>query len=182
MSELPLYNNMLLLASGIEACLEKKFNSSALILIYSGIDTVGWLDSNEEFATKRSFTNWVDTYLLKVKPLACSSLDLYAARCGLLHTFTPESQLRSSGKARYICYAWGTAAVQDLKRTLELTNNSDKCVVVHVNDLVEAWQSGVLCFCEELDKDPDRKSKVCKKADRFFAELGLDTISNILSR
>lgn len=50
MTEFPLYKNILLLASGIEACIEKKLNSPALILIYSGIDTVGWLDSAEEFA------------------------------------------------------------------------------------------------------------------------------------
>ena len=67
MTEFPLYKNILLLASGIEACIEKKLNSSALILIYSGIDTVGWLDSAEEFATKTSFKKWVDTYLLKTK-------------------------------------------------------------------------------------------------------------------
>jgi hypothetical protein len=115
------------------------------------------------------------------KPLACTSLDLYAARCGLLHTFTPDSKLRSEGKARYICYAWGTAAVQDMQRAIDLTNKSDKYVAIHVNDLYEAWQLGVLRFCEELEKDPGGKAKVHKKAAQFFAELGLGSISDILT-
>ncbi len=181
MSGLPLYKNIMLLTSGIEACVEKKLNGSALILIYSGIDTVGWLDSAEEFATRTSFMNWVDTYLLKAKPLACTSLELYAARCGLLHTLTPDSQLCSSGKARYIYYAWGTADAQDLQCVIDLTNKSGKYVVVHVSDLYEAWKLGVLDFIEELEKDPDRKAWVYKKADKFFAELGLKTVSDILA-
>jgi hypothetical protein len=182
MSELPaLYKNILLLASGIEACIEKKVNNSALILIYSGIDTVGWLDSTEEFTSKPGFITWVDTYLLKAKPLACTSLDLYAARCGLLHTFTPDSKLRSEGKARYINYAWGTASVEKLQRTIDLTKKSDNHVALHVNDLYEAWRLGVLRFCEEVEKDPDRKARVYEKADQFFAELGLGTISDVLT-
>ena len=182
MNELfPLYKNVLLLASGIEACIEKKVNIAALILIYSGIDTVGWLDGTETFATKTSFTNCVDTYLLTAKPLACTSLDLYAARCRLLHTFTPDSELRSKGKARYINYAWGKASVEELKRSIDLTNKNDKYVALHVNDLYEAWQLGVLRFCEEVEKDAERRARVYKKADQFFDEFELVTMSDILS-
>jgi hypothetical protein len=89
MSDLALYRNIMLLGSGIDACIEKKLSGPALILIYSGIDTVGWLDSSEDYATRTSFMKWVDAYLLQAKPLQCTALELYAARCGLLHTFTP---------------------------------------------------------------------------------------------
>jgi hypothetical protein len=182
MGELVLYKNIMLLGSGIDACIEKKLSSPALILIYSGIDTVGWLDSSENYATKTSFMRWVDAYLLKAKPLQCTSLELYAARCGLLHTFTPDSQLSSVGKARRIYYAWGTASVQDLQRTIDLTNKIGEYVAVHVNDLYEAWRQGVLQFAEELEKDPDRKSRVYKKAGKFFSELGLDTMCDVLTK
>lgn len=151
MNKLPaLHQNIVLLASGIEACIEKNLTHSALILIYSAIDTAGWLDSTEESASKRSFISWVDAYLLKAKPLACTSVDLYAARCGLLHTFTPDSKLRSKGKARYINYAWGPASVEKLQRAIDLAKDSDNNVAVHVNDLYEAWRLGVLNFCEEV--------------------------------
>ena len=181
MSELPLYKSMMLLASGIDACIEKKLNTPALILIYSGIDTTGWLDSGEEFSTRTSFKNWVDAYLLKAKPLRCTSLDLYAARCGLLHTFTPDSQLSSSGKARRIYYAWGTGNVQDLQRTIDYTNKFEEYVAVHVNDLYEALQLGLIRFNEELENDPDRKVRVCKKVDKFFAGFSLEAMSDVLT-
>jgi hypothetical protein len=172
----------MLLGSGIDACIEKKLNCPALILIYSGIDTVGWLDSSEYCATRTSFMKRVDAYLLKAKPLQCTSLDLYAARCGLLHTSTPDSKLSYVGKARRICYAWGIASVKDLQRTIHLTNKTDEYVAVHVNDLYEAWRLGVLQFTEELEKDPDRKSRVYKKAGKFFSELGLDTVCKVLTK
>ena len=181
MNELPLYKNMMLLASGIDACIEKKLNTPALILIYSTIDTTGWLDSSKTFAANDSFMNWVDNYLLKAKPLQCTSLDLYAARCGLLHTFIADSQLSSSGKARRIFYAWGTASVQDLQRTIDFTNKSKKYVAVHVNDLYEALHLGLIRFSEELEKDPDRKVMVYKKADKFFDDFSLEAMSDVLT-
>jgi hypothetical protein len=182
MSEPALYKNIMLLGSGIDACIEKKLSAPVLILIYSGIDTAGWLASSEHYATKASFMKWVDAYLLKGKPLQCTSLELYAARCGLLHTFTPNSELSSLGKARRIYYAWGTASVRDLQRTIDLTNKTGEYVAVHVNDLYEAWRLGVLQFTEELDKSPDRKSRVYKKVSKFFSELGLDTVCDVLTK
>jgi hypothetical protein len=104
-SEHVLYKNLMLLGEGIETCLERKRIAPALILLYSAIDTSGWLDSAESHATRESFLQWVDRYLLNAKPLTCTALELYAARCGLLHTFTPDSRLSSEGKARRICYA-----------------------------------------------------------------------------
>ena len=182
MSEPLLYKSIMLLGSGIDACIEKKLIGPALILIYSGIDTVGWLDSSEDYATKTSFMKWVDAYLLKVKPLQCTSVELYAARCGLLHTFTPDYKLSSVGKERKIYYAWGSANVQDLRRAIDLTNKIGEYVAVHINDLYEAWRQGVLQFAEEIEKDPDRKSRVYKKASKFFVDLGSDTMCDVLTK
>jgi hypothetical protein len=125
---------------------------------------------------------WVDDYLLKAKPLECTPLDLYAARCGLLHTFSPDSRLSSQGKARRICYAWGTGRAQDLQRTIDLTNKSTEYVAVHVNDLYEGWRLGLLAYTEELKNDSVRRSRVYEKAGKFFSELDLGTVSNILAK
>jgi hypothetical protein len=169
----------MIIGTGIDACIEKKLTVSALILIYSGIDTVGWLDSSDDHTTRTSFMKWVDTYLLKAKPLQCTSLDLYSARCGILLTLTPVSSI---AKARRICYAWGTAIGQNLQRTIDLTNKSGEYVAVHINDLYEAWRHGVLQFTEELEKDSDRKSRVYNKAGKFFSELSLEDVCKVLTK
>jgi len=181
MSELALYKNFMLLARGVDACIEKKLTAPALILIYSGIDTAGWIDSNEDCATRTSFIKWVEAYLNKTIPLQCTAVDLYAARCGLLHTFTPDSKLTCDGKARRICYAWGTASVENLQHTIDLTNNSGEYVAVHIDDLNEAWRLGVLEFAKELERDLDRKLRVYRKASKFFSELGKEDLCNALT-
>jgi hypothetical protein len=181
MAELPLFKNMMLLKSGIEACIEKKAITPALVLIYSAIDTTGWLDSREAFTTRNDFISWVDNYLLKANPLKCTALDLYAARCGLLHTFTPDSQLSSLGRARVICYAWGEAKADVMQQAIDIKNKANDLVAVQVNDLYQAWLSGLALWGEELEKDPVRKTRVLAKAGKFFAEMGVNTMSEILS-
>ena len=181
MSEDSLYKNMMLLGSGMEACVEKRLYAPALILIYSAIDTVGWLDSCDEFSSTTSFVNWVDAYLLKAKALRCTSLELYAARCGLLHTFTADSKLSSQRMARRIVYAWGRASTGDLQRTIDVISKSQEYVAVHANDLHEAWRLGVGQFVEDLEKDLSRKTRVYRKANRFFTEIGLERMSDIMN-
>jgi hypothetical protein len=61
-------------------------------------------------------------------------------------------------------------------------NKSKEFVAVHVNDLYEGWRLGVFHFNEELEKDRERKLRVHAKADRFFSELGLETVSKILTK
>lgn len=171
MSELALYKNIMLLGSGINICLEKGLCIPALVLIYSGIDTVGWLNSTQQFASKKTFRMWVDDYLLKAGPLPCSSLELYAARCGLLHTLTSDFELSSNGKLRRIFYVWGSASVEALQRSITLTGNSNRFVAIHINDLYEAWCLGVLQFVESLEINPAKKDQVYKKADKFFTDI-----------
>jgi len=93
------------LFGAINSCEANKFVLPALMLIYSGIDILASLERRKGEGTKASFTRWVDEYLLKAVSLPCTSLELYAARCGILHTLTPESDLSRKGKAREVGYA-----------------------------------------------------------------------------
>jgi hypothetical protein len=180
MSEESFYKNLMTLDSGIKVCLEQKLYLPALMLIYSGIDTVGWLDSLERDATKESFIKWSDTYLLKVKSLACSAIELYAARCGLLHTFSADSRLSYKGEARRICYAWGKADVHDLQLTNDLTASTQKYVAVHVNELYEAWHLALVAFTDDLENDTTRKDRVFTKASRFFTDMSMEFVRDAI--
>lgn len=180
MCEETLQKNIIQLCLGVDACLGKKLITPALVLLYSGIDTVGWLNSTEPFATKSTFISWVDEYLLKGTSISCTSLELYAARCGLLHTFSPDSKLSHEGKVRRICYAWGTGNVQNCQRAIDLTSESEY-VAIHINELYEAWQLGVLKFIEQLENDPNRKAIVYQKANKFFSNLSTKVVDEALA-
>ena len=180
MSEEKLYENLMSLSRGVEACLGDSLIGPGLILIYSAIDTVGWLDSGQPFATRTSFIDWTERYLLTAKRLSCTAMDLYAARCGLLHTFTPNSQLSSDQKARRICYAHGNARVEDLQRTIDLASKGNEYVAVKVEELFAAWCDGVLAFTTELESDVERNERVVTKARNFFSQMGTESVTELL--
>jgi hypothetical protein len=181
MSEQKLYENLMSLSKGVDACLDNKLIGPALILIYSAIDTSGWLNSNDQFATRKSFIDWTSRYLLSTNRLSCTAVDLYAARCGLLHTFTPNSKLSSDKKARRICYAWGKSRGQDLQRTIDLAKTGNDYVAVKVEELFAAWRDAVLAFTDELDSNAGRSAAVMAKAKNFFSALGSESITELLA-
>jgi len=171
----------MLLCSGIRACAEQKNTLSALVLLYSAIDTAGWLDSEQPYATSNSFTTWAEKYLLEAVALDCTAIDLYAARCGLLHTFTPESRLTVSRKARRICYAWGDASVEEVETIIHKKGKSRDYVAVHFDDLHEALRLGLLAFARDLDAVPERRNRVCSKATSFFHSMEKSVVHRALS-
>lgn len=94
------------LFNAIRACLDNDHLESAMILVYSGIDAFAWLNrpSNIEDVRRTDFEQWVDTYLMPDSGLNCSSSDLYAARCGLVHSNTSESRLNREDRAHKVFY------------------------------------------------------------------------------
>lgn len=122
---------------------------------------------------------WINTYLLPYQKLDCSAIDLYAARCGLLHTLSPHSKLTAEHKARKICWAWGTASLQDLKTEIQKTKEEDLYVTVHVNELVTEMSNAVDRFLEELIKNPERLKLAEEKANHFFEEISSEMMTKL---
>jgi hypothetical protein len=161
--------NVLDLRTGIEACMAQRVQLPALVLIYSAIDVAGWLSNDDPTAKVGTrFMAWVDLYLLKAKPLHCTSADLYAARCGLLHTLTSESDMSDQGKARQICYAWGNRDADALQALTVRFGLDDQFVCVGVEQLYEAWNGGVDLLVKEMECNPVREGGIVARAAKFF--------------
>src|SRR5688572_27090457 len=86
------------LLGSIILLLEAHREKSALILLYSGVDILGALATEDGQATRESFVDWADNYMTPSTKLGCSALELYSARCGLLHALTPGTRLTREGK------------------------------------------------------------------------------------
>jgi len=73
---------------------EAKAYIGSVALIYIFIDSMAWagLPAGRDQVTRSDFTAWVDRFM--VVPILAeyhySGADLYAARCGLLHTYSPK--------------------------------------------------------------------------------------------
>jgi hypothetical protein len=157
------------LVQAIRLCIQTKLQLPALMLLYSAIDICGWLASpNDQQSTRASFTAWAEKYILPSKPLPVTAIDLYAARCGLLHTYTPESSIAAAGAARKIAYAWGNTSAQDLQKTIDLEGRTD-LVALHISDLLEGFHLRLSAYFSDLDNNPALAARFDNKASKSFA-------------
>ncbi len=156
----------------IEGCLKTRLATPGLLLLYAGIDIMAWLNRPESHPDVRrsDFIGWADKYLLPGTGLACSAIDLYAARCSLLHSYTAESRLTREGDAKQIFYAWGVGRAEDLQGLIDYVG-THSAVAVHIEHLFDAFRLGVERFKEALSNDPDQANLVYKRADKFFSNI-----------
>jgi hypothetical protein len=101
----------------VEWAVSSRLRIPALTLLYSVVDVAAGLSNREmqQRAGRHAFIKWVDKYVVPDSTLGCTALDLYAARCGLVHGFSATSDLSAAGKARRIVYAWAPSQVGKLR-------------------------------------------------------------------
>ncbi len=163
---------ILRLVSAIDLCLSKKFITPSLILIYSTIDIMAWLDQHEghEDVQRDDFIRWADKYILPDSGLSSTAIDLYAARCSLLHSNTAESALTRKGDATRIMYAWGNAREEDLEGVIEFVGTYP-ARAIHVEKLFAALKAGIERFLLHIENDPTRDAVVRARAAKFFINM-----------
>jgi hypothetical protein len=156
------------LCAAIETLITNRFTLPALILIYSAIDIMAWLNREEdhEDVTRNDFILWADKFLLPDSDLFCVGIDLYAARCSLLHSYTAKSRLSRNRKASVISYAWGAASEDDLQRALAGADIQD-VKVVHVEKLFSALKVGIRRFI----RFARNKKLILERAGGFFTNM-----------
>jgi len=173
------YQNTHALIETIEDSLEKARLIPCLALLYTGIDVVSSLESRRGESTKRAFTKWADAYLLNARALPCTALELYAARCGILHTFGADSHLFQKGQVRQIFYAWGNADATKLQESADILKRTD-CVAVHVRDLIDAFRHGLAAYLDELSHDEARQRIASNRTDMWLINIGPQPVLRLL--
>lgn len=175
-----------------ETCRDKRLINPTLVLIYSAIDILGSLiqsearkdfelrksqsGSNETFGIRHSFCFWVDRYMEPEKYLdsECKSIDIYGARCGLLHELRLESNLNHSHGAKIITYAWGIASVENLKRSIAITEKDH--IAIHVDTLIDVFKNGITHFFN----DTEMMAVASTKSNDFVAGLSTEIMRQFL--
>jgi hypothetical protein len=126
-----------------------------LIVIYSTIDTCGLLDApaDQTTASSPSFKAWVTKYLLPHQAEGLGEIDLWAARCAVLHTFTSESNLSTAGLARQLQYYSGDKSDPKIQHLIAFTRSyeSGKHLPVHYGEFCEAFFAAIKSFVPDLE-------------------------------
>lgn len=138
---------------GIEVLLERKCYGSVVILVYAGMEAMAYLNmpASQQDVTRRDFIAWAEKYIRFPCAEQLTGLDLYGARCSMLHSYSVVSELSRKKKCRMVGY---------MNRSVpEVFSNprvSKDLVMVSVEGLAEAFFKGVDRFIIDLFGDPTR--------------------------
>lgn len=139
----------------IGTCLEAGLPEAALTILYSGVDSFGLLaaPSGVLDATRTTYKQWCDKYILtrlhSIEGTPITAIDLYAARCGVLHTSTPLSSLERDGAARQIWYQF-----KDKTGINMMAVTTQMPLRIDVQSLALAFKEGGIEFIKDLNNDP----------------------------
>lgn len=147
----------------IELLLGASHVRSALILIFSGVDILGALDTDHGGNPKDSFVRWSEHYMDPLGRLGCSGLELYSARCGLVHSMSPETNLTRGGSAREFVFLIYPPAAPP-------TSVTGQPFVVHVGSLWLAFRDGARQFVQDAGADPLKATRVQKSLKSIYVE------------
>ena len=91
---------------GIDVAIENRCLGSAVILILSAIDAMAYLSMPEgqQDVTKSDFVKWAERYLQFPGNEQLTGLDLYGARCAMLHSYGSRSRISQKGECRMVGY------------------------------------------------------------------------------
>jgi hypothetical protein len=145
--------------AGIKACMGRQCLVSAVSLTYATVDALAALTRplNATRGTKTHYKAWVTRYMLPHLKPSLTADDLYAARCGILHAYSPESEASRSGEVKAIVYKWRKGHKPNDERLAELARTA---TVIEVQSLVEALESAVIQFEAHIATHADLESRV----------------------
>lgn len=142
--------------------IKKAFAADALMaslaMIFVGIDAMAWLSlpGDRNNVKRADFCNWVDAYF-KSDPSESyrySGIDLYAARCALLHTYGSRSELHArANPPKTFGY---------LDNGPHQTDGS-QLVLISIGLLIEDFRMALEGFLVAVLKDSDLKARIDKR-------------------
>ena len=145
--------------AGIKACEQAKCVVSALTLIYSAVDALAALtrEAKETRVMRKQFLTWVGKYLLPELGVAPTALDIYGARCGVVHMYASTSDLSRAGKAKLVVYKWRKGHRPD---DPVLAERACSATVIEIESLIESLDRAVGQFERDIDSDSGLRSRV----------------------
>ena len=148
-----------------------------LILLYSSIDALSWLYSDqmklENRRVKKDYEKWVETFLLpNLSEYDCSANEVYLARCSIIHTRSAVA--KHQHQHRIFAYAIGPLEnMQQSNKSLPILEqiSGHRYLVVHVAHLVNAFILGTNQFFDQIRADERLMRQIIIKADQYYSPL-----------
>lgn len=141
----------------IEVLLEAQCLVASVALIFSTIDAVSALSRpvGQPETEKSVFISWVNKYVKPRGSIGCSAQDLYAARCGVLHSYSADSRLGRQGQVRRLIYEWEQGPSAD-----DSTPLPDNAVVLSVERLHGSMIDAIRRYMVDTETDATTRERM----------------------
>lgn len=165
----------------IKLCIDHKLSAQAAALVYMGIDHLAYLSiSMQDNVTRSDFCAFVEIFFDPEKILGCDPLDLYGARCGILHNYSAESSLFRKGKVKQITYARGTAKAE-LANAYVVGSEWDYLHCIQIEQLLECYANSLTRVVERAANDPEFERRLNERGRAVLSHLSEDAMRSAVA-
>lgn len=147
-------------AEAVDLLFQQKHTEAGLVLLYAWIDRMAWLSVAADESTGQDFKNWINNYLFSEYQLPCSADDLWAARCAILHTGSPNARDTNQGRAKRILYYGGD--------THKFISNQEDTIMLKVKDLHVAFLGAIINFAGHLKQNQSALTVANEKLNKIL--------------
>jgi hypothetical protein len=139
----------------IQLLLENKCYPAALILTYSGVEMMAFLNlpRDKRDVTRSDFIDWAEKYMVPLLPQHLTGRDLYGARCGAFRG--TDSRLTREGRSKTVSYE-GTAK---------------EAITLSTRELVTAFFTGIDSFLDGAQSDEEKAVLVAQRLEQMLETL-----------
>jgi len=154
------------IGNDINVCMKNNAPTGAVLLTYCAMDAMAFLSmpAGKQKADRSDFKNWVARYMKtdKEQPYHYDKEDLYGARCGIVHTYSAESDLSKSNNCRMIVYKPNC-----LKHFYDPEKNPD-LIVLGINLFIRDFYDAVTRYLDDIENDENLRKLVEDRLPKLF--------------
>ncbi|CAG1065988.1 hypothetical protein BAC1_01585 [uncultured bacterium] len=147
-------------------CLKNDKLTVAMMLTYCAMDAMAFLalPKGQDFVEKKNFMAWIRRYMKAdaSQPYQYQPIDVYSARCGLIHNYGAESALSKCGKSKIFIYSYGR------KNHIFKPTVKPNIVIISVDTFISDFLTAVNRFLVDIEKDYDLRNRVDSRLKGLF--------------
>jgi hypothetical protein len=121
------------------------------------------MPSEKKNVDKNDFINWISKYM-KTDPSQIyqyNPIDVYGARCGIVHRYSAKSDLSDSGSCKIFVYHDGTEHYYN-------ANGNNNLVSISIPRLKKDFKLAVINFLEDALNDNSLKQRIESRLESLF--------------
>ncbi len=145
--------------------------SATVIMTYVAIDTMAFLSMplNKTKNGNKEFISWVDRYMKtdQMQSYQYSGEDMWAARCGKLHSYSAASDYAIKKNCKLYGYHDGSEHRYNPKE-------SERLVMISAHRLVEDFIARLRTFFRDALKDEALKQKIDSRIKNVYQQFGFN--------